>query len=272
MLILGLIGWFIWQNNGLVITQLDYQNKKIPASFNGYKILQISDLHNKEFKSQNQGLLAKIIEIKPDLIVVTGDLIDRSSEDLEGAMSLISGAVAIAPVYYVTGNHEAGSRLYPELLVALQAAKVNLLDDKAMEIVKDGDTLQILGIADPNFSASDYMEANRTQQWQENLKKLAAEKESGFCILISHRPEHFDLYVEQELDLVFTGHAHGGQIRIPLIGALVAPNQGFFPKYSSGAYENQGTTMVVSRGLGNSIFPLRIFNRPEIVVVTLYQN
>ena len=126
LLILSLIGWFIWQNNSLVVTKLDYENEKVPAGFNGYKILQISDLHNKEFKSQNQGLLAKIIEQKPDLIVGTGDLIDRSSEDLEGAMSFISGAVAIAPVYYVTGNHEARSRLYPELLVALKAAKVNL--------------------------------------------------------------------------------------------------------------------------------------------------
>ena len=233
LLILSLIGWFIWQNNSLVITKLAYENKKVPASFNGYKILQIYELHNKEFRSKNQGLLAKIIEQKPDIIVVTGDLIDRSSQDFAGAMAFIDTAVAVAPVYYVTGNHEAGSLLYPELLVALRAAKVNLLDDKAMKIVKAGDTMQIFGIADPKFSANDYMETSSVQQWQEKLKNLTDKKDSGLSILISHRPEHFDLYVQQKLGLVFTGHAHGGQIRIPLIGALVAPNQGFFPKYSS---------------------------------------
>ncbi|WP_041721978.1 metallophosphoesterase [Alkaliphilus metalliredigens] len=267
--ILGLILFGIWQNNHIVLTTIEFSNTKIPNDFNGYTIVQISDLHNKEFKQNQSGLLNKIEKVKPDIIVVTGDLIDSRRTNVDIAMDFINGAVNIAPVYFVSGNHEARSGVYGELTQKLREAGVFVLDDTVVEIENKDSFIELVGLSDPAFIPSNYMEDNPTAQLRESLKTLTADNPQTFKILLSHRPELLDLYAENKLDLVFSGHAHGGQFRLPLIGGLIAPGQGFFPKYTSGAYTVEGTTMVVSRGLGNSIIPIRIFNRPEVIIVTL---
>jgi predicted MPP superfamily phosphohydrolase len=143
------------------------------------------------------------------------------------------------------------------------------LDDKITSIEVGGSFIDLIGMTDPSFTQSDYLEYNTTQLLNQKLKRLTKDKSETFKILLSHRPELFDIYKDNKMNLAFCGHAHGGQIRLPFIGGLVAPNQGFFPKYTSGTYSKEDTTMIVSRGLGNSLFPFRIFNRPEIIVVTL---
>lgn len=262
------ISFFIyWQNNIIEVTSIDYRNKKIPTSFNGYKIVHISDLHNKEFGERQSTILLKIKKIKPDLILLTGDMIDRRRYNLKVTMDFIEGAVKIAPVYFVTGNHEAWSGKWEEIKKEFLTAGVNILDDEKLEIYKKNEKINLIGFNDIDFLTSSYLEGSNINFLKERLSSLA--DESTFSILLSHRPELINLYAAENIDLVFSGHAHGGQIRLPFIGGIYAPDQGFFPKYTSGAYTVGNTTEVVSRGLGNSLFPLRIFNEPEIIVVTL---
>lgn len=257
----------IWQNNSSTTTASDYSSSKIPLEFNNFTIAQISDLHNKRFGFKQSRLLNKLDAASPDIILVTGDLIDRRKYNLDAAMVFIKGALRIAPVYYVSGNHEAWSGQYSEIKENLQEAGVIVLDDAKAELARGDSSIIISGVSDPDFLTNSYIEGTNTSSMEEVLKKWS--DIDDFKILLSHRPELFNLYVENNMDLIFTGHAHGGQFRIPFIGGLVAPDQGLFPKYTSGSYIKNNSTMYVSRGLGNSIIPVRIFNRPEIVVVTL---
>lgn len=142
------------------------------------------------------------------------------------------------------------------------SAGVIVLHDESIVIEKDGQTIQMIGIDDPDFS---YIAADKIV----STKLETMDIKEGFTLMLSHRPELFDSYVENEIDLVLSGHAHGGQVRIPLIGGLIAPDQGLFPKYDAGVYSEGNTTMVVSRGIGNSVIPIRINNRPEIVLIEL---
>ncbi len=259
--------FFTWQNNDIVTTKIDYINSNLPDEFSGYKIVHISDLHNKKFTRNQEYLLEKIEEVSPDIIVVTGDLIDRRRYDLDTAMLFINAAVEIAPVYYVSGNHEAWSGHFQDIRDSLFNAGVEIMDDRKVELTKASSDIEILGLSDPAFLTNSHKEETNLSKLKENLATLS--DDSVFQILLCHRPELFDLYVEENIDLIFSGHAHGGQIRIPFVGGLLAPEQGLFPKYTSGAHTQDNSTMVVSRGLGNSIIPIRICNRPEIVVVTL---
>lgn len=270
ILILGLVIFSIYQNNSIVVTKSNYNSLKIPGDFNGFTIVHISDLHNKMFGDCQAGILNKIKSLSPDIIVVTGDLIDRRKYNLDIAMAFIFEAVKTAPVYYVSGNHEAWSGKFSLIEESLIDAGVHILDDRAVEITKGKNTINLMGLADPAFLPSNYFDGTNISNMAKQLKQWSTG--DNFSILLSHRPELFDLYCENNIDLVFTGHAHGGQIRIPFIGGLVAPDQGMFPKYTSSSYYKDSTTMFVSRGLGNSIFPIRIFNRPEIVAVTLRNN
>jgi hypothetical protein len=259
----------IWQNNSIVVTQSDYMSEKIPVAFDAFKIVQISDLHNKLFGEDQEKLLGKVRIEKPDIILITGDLIDQRKYDLQKSMIFIRGVVQIAPVYYVSGNHEAWSGHYESIKNSLLEAGVSVLDNSEIEVKMGEDSIHLLGLADPDFLTTSYFEGTDASLLKETLKVWSIEVNERFNILLSHRPELYDVYRDANIDLVFTGHAHGGQVRLPFMGGLVAPDQGFFPEYTSGRYTESETTMFVSRGLGNSIVPQRLFNRPEIVVVTL---
>lgn len=257
----------IWQNNSIVISNYDYENTNIPFDFNDFKIVQISDLHNKVFGKEQYKLLEKVECLSPDIIVITGDMIDRRRYNLENAMYFIDKAIKIAPIYYVSGNHEAWSGKYSEIKERLSEAGVYVIDDERIEVRKNNSSINILGVSDPAFITSSYIDETDTSKLEEYLSSWSDIK--GFKILLSHRPELLELYSKNNMSLVFSGHAHGGQIRVPFLGGIIAPNQGFSPKYTSGGYSSYETTMFVSRGLGNSLFPFRIFNRPEIISVTL---
>jgi hypothetical protein len=261
--------WFIvWQNNSIITTSLTYSSEKIPEELSGLRILHVSDLHNKKsFGKEGSDLPDKIKEASPDIIVITGDLIDYHRANVNIAMDFIQSIIMVAPVYYVPGNHEAISGVYPELSSLLKKAGVTVLDFESVHLKKDGAQITLAGADDITFIDKKRGESSQTA-FEQNLSDLRAGAE-GFTILLSHRPEYFDLYVQQGFDLVFSGHAHGGQVRLPLIGGIYAPSQGLFPKYTAGMYKKDGAAMVVSRGLGNSEFPFRVFNRPEIITLTL---
>jgi predicted MPP superfamily phosphohydrolase len=260
LLAAGAFGW--WQNNGLTVAKVEYMNAEIPAEFRDYRIVQVSDLHNKEFGRGNGRLLDKLRDLRPDIIVVTGDLIDSSNTNMDVAVSCVEQMADIAPVCFVSGNHERNFGQYATLKGELLAAGAQVLDNSGFILEREGEQIALLGMADPAFLGSD-------SDFALELAALADAYQGMFTILLSHRPEKMSVYAACDIDLVFAGHAHGGQFRLPLLGGLVAPNQGLFPKYTRGVYELEDTSMVVSRGLGNSIIPLRLFNRPELVLVVL---
>lgn len=267
LLIIGCIVFSIWQNNSIVISNFDYNSAIVPEEFNNFKIVHISDLHNKVFGKEQDKLIDKVEALEPDIIVITGDLIDRRRYNLEKSMYFINASVEMAPVYYVSGNHEAWSGRFSEIEERLIEASVKIIDDSETEIRRGNSSIKLLGLSDPDFLTSDYIDGTDTSKLEENLIRLSDGEE--FKILLSHRPELFELYSGNNIDMIFSGHAHGGQIRIPFIGGIIAPDQGFFPKYTAGSYTSNISTMYVSRGLGNSLFPVRVFNRPEIISVTL---
>lgn len=262
-----LMAFLIWQNNDVVVTKYEYVGKRLPKGFNGLKILHISDLHNKNFGGR---IFDKIKDINPDIIVITGDLIDRRRTNISVAAELVKNMAKTAPVYYASGNHEQLSGRYSEIRDTLIGLNVNVLDNSCILLNKNGDVISVSGIIDPsvNFGNKNYNPKRNIVYVKSSINE-AVEDKKLFNILLSHRPEYFDVYEEEEVDLVFSGHAHGGQIRIPFLGGILSPDQGFFPEYSEGMHSLGETTMVVSRGLGNSLFPFRVFNRPELVVVTL---
>ena len=267
LVILCLGIWTLWGNIALEVNEYEIVSDRIPEAFAGFRIAQVSDLHNKDFGEGYGQLLTLLSEINPDIIVVTGDLIDSRQTDLDIAMEFAWQADKIARVYYVSGNHEARIPEYEDLKIGLVKAGVVILENQKVQITREGESITLMGIDDPSFQ-EDYLFGDSESVARQAIEDLQNESD-GYTILLSHRPELFDLYVETGMDLVFSGHAHGGQFRLPFVGGLVAPNQGFFPKYDAGQFAGENTTMIVSRGVGNSIIPIRFNNRPEIVLVTL---
>ncbi len=262
-----LVLFFIWQNNTIVTTTIVYSNPKLPKEFDQFRIAQISDLHNKVFGDNQSYLINELGKTNPDIIVLTGDLIDRRRFNLNAALIFVKEAITIAPVYYVSGNHEAWSNQYDLIKKELLQLGVSILDDQYIDLIKGEGSIRLLGLSDPDFLTSRYSEGTNTTKVHQSLQRNA--DPNRFQLLLSHRPELIQIYSQYNMDLVLSGHAHGGQIRIPFIGAIIAPDQGLLPKYTSGAYKVNETTLVVSRGLGNSVLPIRLFNRPEIIVVKL---
>ena len=264
-----LTGWLLWGNSALETTEYSVSSR-LPEGFEGFRIAQISDLHNASFGNGNEKLLAALKEAKPDIIVLTGDLIDCRKLKMGVAVRFAEQAVKIAPCYYVPGNHEARIEELPKLLKGLTEAGVTVLRNEKCMLYRGGDILTLMGIDDPSFVA-DYMTGDNEPVIRAALQALTEETD-GYRILLSHRPEWFSVYRDFDIDLTFSGHAHGGQFRFPFVGGLIAPNQGFFPEYDAGVFTDGECSMVVSRGLGASIIPLRIGNRPELVVAQLHRQ
>jgi len=205
---------------------------------------------------------------EPDIIAITGDIIDSSHTDIEIALHFAEEAMKIAPCYYVTGNHEAwiSETMFHNFENELTQLGVILLHDEEIILEKDSSQISLVGIDDPSFAETNGVGIGNHMA-SDCLRKLASI--DSFSILLSHRPEYFNQYVKADFDLVLSGHAHGGQFRFPFVGGLIAPNQGLFPEYDAGLYTEDNTNMIVNRGIGNSIIPLRFNNRPEIILIEL---
>lgn len=267
LVLLALIIWTAWGNTALELNTYTITSEELPDVFDGYRIAHVSDLHNAEMGEGNEKLLAMLRDAEPDIIAITGDLIDSRNTDVEVALAFAEEAVQIAPCYYVTGNHEARIDKYNELIEGLESKGVVHLHNKSVILEQDNESITLIGIRDPSFQA-DYLFDDEASVVDSVLSELMR-KANGYTVLLSHRPEMFDVYVSNEVDLVFSGHAHGGQFRLPFIGGLVAPGQGLFPEYDAGLYTEDNTNMIVSRGIGNSILPFRVNNRPEVILIEL---
>ena len=267
IVLVALVIWIAWGNTALELNTYTVGSAKLPQSFDGYRIAHVSDLHNAEMGKDNETLLTMLREADPDMIAITGDLIDSRNTNVEIALQFAQEAMKIAPCYYVSGNHEARVNEYEELKTGLISAGVIILEDTQTEISIEGQTITLIGVNDPSFQ-TDYLFGDSETVMNSKLTELHTDGET-FTILLSHRPELFDAYAEHDVDLVLSGHAHGGQFRLPFIGGVVAPNQGLFPEYDAGIYTEGNTNMFVSRGIGNSILPFRINNRPEVILIEL---
>ena len=255
----------MWGNKALETNTYIIESDKISRSFDSYRIAQVSDLHNTQIGKDNKRLINALKTAQPDIIVVTGDIIDSMFTNVDVAVNFMEQAVEIAPCYYINGNNEARvPDEYEKLKSELTKLNVTILENDSIKLSKNGDYITLSGINDPVFYA-DIVRPNLTETTIKNAKP----DDDSYTILLSHRPELFELYVKYDFDLVFSGHAHGGQFRLPYVGGLFAPHQGFFPEYDSGLFTEQNTNMLVSRGVGNSLFPFRINNRPEIIIAEL---
>lgn len=257
--ILFLGGLFWYENHHLVVSHYTYENEKISDALDGYHIVQISDLHNATFGTDNQKLVQKIENLEPDCIVITGDIVDSHHTDINIAIQFVEKITSICPVYYVTGNHEywlpVEERM--ELFAKIEAAGANILNNETVSVSVSEASFYLIGLDDNNLADGTL----------ESLMKDC--EEDALTVVLAHEPQYIENYSNAGADIVLSGHAHGGQFILPFAGAVVAPGQGLFPKYTKGRYDMGTTTMYVSRGLGNSIIPVRLFNDPEIVCLDL---
>ena len=242
------------------------------------KIVQLSDLHGNEFSGGTSHLTNKIKKLNPDIIVITGDLINVYDYSPNDFLNLFDTLQAIAPTYLVYGNHEVFLQYDPKYLINFEEniseSDVTLLGNQNTQITLDsGSKINLIGITDPvdvnALSSTDTTEFEHNSIQSALQTALTSIDKNTFSLLLAHRPEYFKLYSNASIDLILSGHTHGGLVYLPPFGGLYASNQGFFPKYSAGLYHLNESQMIVSRGLGNSSKAIRIFNGPELVSITI---
>ena len=257
----------IRQNKNLKVRKTTLKFDKLPQTFDNYKIAQVSDIHCDRVGLSDLSFIKKIKDFNPDIIVITGDVLDSYNNDMDIAYNILSQLAIIAPCYFVSGNHEL--RLpeeYEQLINIMKKLNITYMNNSKQLITKDNESINLVGVEDYNFFKNED-KLNHRANFIKTLEELYSP--NHFNILLSHRPEKFPIYADIRYELIFSGHAHGGQWRIPFVGGIFSPSQGFFPKYTNGNYVLEDSTLIVSQGLGNSSFPIRINNRIELVLATL---
>ena len=269
MIVLAVIYYFLPLNWISVTTHVIHLDD-LPKEFDGYKIVQLSDLHNQEFGYENERLIERINQIQPDIIVMTGDMLTNTREvstNGDVLIKLVESLNQQYPIYYVTGEHEEGLYYEDRNKYQIDGTKedyeeklsqlgVTVLNDEQVTITRQDATINVYGLKE-HLSGDIQID-----------KRLGQSNKEEVTILLSHRPTYFDDYTKWGADLIFCGDTHGGMIRLPVIGGILSA-EGFFPEYDGGLFRKENSVMVVSRGLGNNPIPLRINNRPEIVEVIL---
>lgn len=259
-ILVGICAWAL--QSTMVVTQYEISLPEGMEGLDGYRIVQISDLHSADLETEVDQALE---QLRPDLIVMTGDLVSRKDQDFTRALSVAAVAVRFAPTYFARGNHEVDNPDYDRLRQGLEEAGVTILEDEGVVLEYHGAALNLVGVKD--VSAFSKNRGKAIEAMVQTAKGLFVD--GAYHVLLSHRPSLLDAYAACGADLVFSGHAHGGQVRLPLVGPLYAPDEGLFPKVTEGVHTAGHTQVVVSRGLGNGTpFP-RLWNGPELVAVTL---
>ncbi|WP_455539418.1 metallophosphoesterase [Terrisporobacter sp.] len=253
------------------------ENEKIPKEFDNYTIVQISDLHNKLFGKENIYLLDKINEVNPDVIFITGDIIDGENKNFQVALDLLRNLTKKYKVYYIDGNHEQKALLkkykdlYKIYFEELRNIEAIHLDNEKIKIKRGNSHINLYGLTIP-FKYYKYLfDKDKNTDLDEDFleKNLPKINNKEYNILLAHTPLYFDEYEKWGADLILAGHVHGGVIRLPYVGGLLSPNRHFFPKYDLGKYDKNDSSMIVTKGLGGSKVLVRINCKPEIVKITL---
>ncbi len=268
VLVLTLVGVIIYDSNRFVVEKYIVRNKLISQNVS---FVFISDLHNKVYGENNQKLILKIKELKPDFILLGGDIVTaRPGKSLKIAFSLVKELLSIAPVYYAMGNHEYRMRLYPEVYGSMYDDYVKLLDGIGIKFL-DNESMDDFGITITGLSLErEYYRRFCTVKMEEDyISSLIGKKKDSFQILLAHNPDYFKDYCAYGSELILSGHIHGGMVRLPLLGGVVSPRVVLFPKYDGGVYKDGSSTMILSRGLGMHTIPIRFNNPGEISYITL---
>lgn len=265
-------------NNWLCVSQYEIKVRRLPSALAGLRIVQLSDLHGKRFGRGNRSLVAAVRRAQPDLIICSGDMIGPAG-DGDALRELLTALNGQYPVYYSLGNHEqilrsSGTRRadYERMMASLSRLGVKVLDNERARFTRGDASLAIAGFTSRLYHYSgvgcaDYESIALSDDFI--AESLGAAPAEAPLLLIAHNPRWFSAYVDWGADVVLAGHVHGGVIRIPGRGGLLSPEGTFFPQYDAGLYHASSATMAVSRGLGSSVIPWRILNRPEVVVITL---
>ena len=257
----------IRQSKNLKVRKTTLKFDKLPQNFDNFKIAQVSDVHCDRIGYSDLSFIKKIKDFNPDMIVITGDILDSYNNDMDIAYNILSQLAIIAPCYFVSGNHELRlPKEYEQLINRMKKLNITYMHNSNLLITKNNESINLVGVEDYNFFKNED-KLNHRANFIKTLEELYSP--NHFNILLSHRPEKFPIYADIKYDLIFSGHAHGGQWRIPFVGGIFSPSQGFFPKYTNGNYVLKNSTLIVSQGLGNSSFPIRINNRIELVLAIL---
>lgn len=268
LIVLALLGaGMLLSKYGLGVTRLELGLEGLPEGFDGFRIVQLSDLHGSRFGEGNARLIEKVRAEEPELIALTGDFLDegKTERELPELEALVRELAAIAPVYFVSGNHDWASGEAYTLFETLEAAGAVCLRNEYLRLERGGDSIVLAGVDDPNGPA----EMAEPDEFVAQLRKEAPE---DFVLLLAHRAYWAEKYPELDVDLILCGHTHGGVVRLPFVGGLAASNMGLFPEYDAGLFELPGYTLFISRGLGNSVPLPRFLNTPELVSITLRQG
>ncbi|MBQ6841458.1 MAG: metallophosphoesterase [Bacilli bacterium] len=265
LIIVILFIYLYWELTTLDVTNYKIKNEKLPKEFNGYKIAHISDFHNTKSNKLKKNILKSLLKNRPDILAITGDFIDSRRTNMNISLEFIKQVKDI-PIYYVAGNHESRIKDYPKFKKELTKLGITVLENEKVTLKNRKETIELIGLQDPSFETGELNSEQMKKIVDNYLKSLVSK---SFNVVLLHRPELMEVLVKNNIDVAFHGHAHGGQIIIPFIGPIIAPNQGFFPKFTSGVHEQNKTSVVISRGIGNSLCPIRINNHPELIYVTL---
>lgn len=262
--------FYLYSNYTFTVKNLEVQSERLPEEFHGFKIAHLSDLHNTFYGKRNEKLIEAVRSISPDVIFYTGDMIDKTTLEESSLLRLLEPLAKEFPAYYIPGNHEDDLRQSEKekLIRKLKELDVSYLENERSSIGRNGQELQVLGLHLPwKYLRNTYDENGRLQLSADKIKRCVGSPGEGFNILLAHNPLYFKAYAEYGADLIFSGHVHGGLVRLPFIGGLLSPDRVLNPAYDKGQYEYEGHRIVVSPGLGG--VRLRFFNRPVIYAVTL---
>lgn len=261
-------------SNILEISNFSIKDNKIPDKFSGYKILHLSDLHSKSFGNKNDKLVEKINEINPNIIVMTGDMVNCNDTNFDNFFELVKVLSKKYEIYYIVGNHEQNMKKVNKNVITdfLKSNDVKVLDNEKVDLKIDDEKINLFGSwCNLKYYSSNAESKNYvfSKEVMEKIMEDAPINTDEYNILLAHNPNFIESYADWGADLTLSGHIHGGMVRIPFIGGTFSPDTMFFPKYDNGMYEVSGKKLIVSRGLGRGVRGFRFFNKPEMILITL---
>lgn len=254
-------GFVYWQNFTLQVEPVELFFESLPPQFDGLRVAELSDLHGRSFGKNNARLLRALQKARPDMICICGDLFDEKT-DLTMLEPLLTGLTDIAPVYYVTGNHEWQEKNLRKILQKMRAWGVTVLENEGRVLSRGGAEMVVAGVHDPCGPYDMKTPAAL-------VRELRSAQGNDFILMLSHRNDELAMWSQLGVQLVLSGHCHGGVVRLPFVGGVFGTRRELFPEYDAGVYRQDGTTLFVSRGLGYTNVHFRLFNRPHVPIMIL---